>query len=321
MSQAERWIVKASSLTSRIKRWLVVREWQWWRLPLPVRWYVGSVPAAALVVIVFSAIHTDWRVRDLVTFLVLLCCGTISVISTPRIMYSAGGLNRDFSAIWVLPTAILLPPIYAALMPIPLMATMKFFVHHGVLHRTVFTAAAISLGYATASFIFRWFPSSLAGDHVGAGLHAFTWALAVVACEIIGGRAHHFMILGAVKLSVPQVRLWQAEVDREALQGLFVEIDLGVLTTLAVGLSTALVLIAVPTVLLVRRFLVFPILVAQSRLDAKTGLLNVSTWEAEAESELSRSVRNRTPVALALVDIDHFKLVNDTYGHLVGTES
>jgi diguanylate cyclase (GGDEF)-like protein len=71
-------------------------------------------------------------------------------------------------------------------------------------------------------------------------------------------------------------------------------------------------------VLLVRRFLVFPLLVAQSRVDSKTGLLNVSTWEAEAEVELSRARRTQSPLAMALVDIDHFKAVNDTYGHLVG---
>jgi diguanylate cyclase (GGDEF)-like protein len=71
-------------------------------------------------------------------------------------------------------------------------------------------------------------------------------------------------------------------------------------------------------VLLVRRFLVHPILEAQSRVDAKTGLLNVSTWEKEAETELSRAVRTHSPLALALVDIDHFKQVNDTYGHLAG---
>ena len=108
------------------------------------------------------------------------------------------------------------------------------------------------------------------------------------------------------------------EWDREALQGLFVEIDLGVLITLAVALSPALVLIALPTVLLVRRYLVHPLLLAQSRVDAKTGLLNVATWESEAEAELSRAVRNRDPLPLILVDIDHFKVVNDTYGHLAG---
>jgi diguanylate cyclase (GGDEF)-like protein len=273
---------------------------------------------AAATVIGVAAAHTDWREADLLKFLILLVCGTVSIASTPRIMYTSGGLNRDFSSIWVLPTAILLPPVYAALVPIPLLLTLRSVVHHGVLYRTVFTIAATSLGYAAASLIFRWFPPSFAGDHIGIGAHAFTWCIAVAACEVIGGRLHHFMIIGAVKMSNPKVRVWRMEWNREAMQGLFVEIDLGVLITLAVGLTPALVVIALPTVLLVRRFIIFPILQAQSRTDSKTGLLNVSTWEAEAESELSRSVRTRNPVALALVDIDHFKKVNDTYGHLAG---
>jgi diguanylate cyclase (GGDEF)-like protein len=310
--------MQASSLTGRIMRCIAVRDWAWWKLSPVLRCYVAAVPVAAIVVIIFSASQTTWRLSDLAKFLLLACCGVISVASTPRIMYAFPGLTRDFSAIWILPTAILLQPFYAAIVPLFFSTALNLFVHRGVPHRAVFSAAAQSLGYAAASVVFRWFPASLAGGHVGTGLHAFYWCLAVVAAELVGSRGHNFLILGAVKLSAPQLRVLAMEWDRDALQALFVEIDLGVLITLAVALSPALVVIAVPTVLLVRRFLVHPILEAQSRVDAKTGLLNVSTWEKEAEAELSRAIRTHSPLALALVDIDHFKQVNDTYGHLVG---
>jgi diguanylate cyclase (GGDEF)-like protein len=311
--------MKASSFTGRLKRLATVTDWPWWRLPPLMRLYVAVPPVGALVVIGVAAAHTDWRVTDAVKFLILMCCGIISIWSTPRIAYSSAGLTRDFSSVWVLPTAILLPPIYAALIPIPFYLTLQLAVHRGVVYRRVFTAASLSLSYVLVSLSFRWFPPAFAGGAVGFGMHAFTWIIAVAACEVVGNRAQHFFIAFAVKLSDPKnVRILEMEWDREALQGLFVEIDLAVLITLAVGLSPALVIVALPTVLLVRRFLVHPILVAQSRVDSKTGLLNVSTWEAEAESELSRAVRLRNPLAVALVDIDHFKLVNDNHGHLVG---
>jgi diguanylate cyclase (GGDEF)-like protein len=310
--------MEASALTNRLRRAMAVRDWRWWQLPPLMRTYVAALPLGALVVIGFAAAHTDWRVLDLAKFLLLVCCGTISVAATPRIMYSTGGVTRDFTTVWVLPTAILLPPVYAALMPIPLFLVMHLFVHKGVPHRTVFTVASISLPYAAASLMFRWLPHSFAGATPGHGLHAVTWALAVAGCEIVFGRMHHFLVLAAVKMSDRRVRLAQLELNREALQGIFAEIDLSVLITLAGAISPALVVLALPTVLLVRRFIIHPILMAQSRVDAKTGLLNVSTWEREADIELSRSIRTRSPIALAVLDIDHFKRVNDTHGHLVG---
>jgi diguanylate cyclase (GGDEF)-like protein len=297
---------------------MAVRDWAWWGLEPALRCYVATIPAAAAVVILFTASQTSWHTDDLAKFLLLVCCGMISVASTPRIMYDFPGLTRDFTPIWVLPIAILLPPFYAAITPIFFNITLKLFVHRGVLHRAVFSAAAQSLGYAAASAVFRGFPASIAGGHVGTGSHALYWCLAVAAAEIVGSRGHSLLIIGAIKMSAPQVRVWAMEWDRDALQALFVEIDLGVLITLAVALSPSLVVLALPTVLLVRRFLIHPILEAQSRVDAKTGLLNVSTWEKEAETELSRAVRTHSPLALALVDIDHFKQVNDTYGHLAG---
>jgi diguanylate cyclase (GGDEF)-like protein len=166
--------------------------------------------------------------------------------------------------------------------------------------------------------MFRWFPPSFAGSHVGTGWHALTWALAVVACEALAGRVQHYLVGGAVKISNPKVQIMPIDLSSQALESDFLKMDLGVLITLAVALSPAMIVVALPVVFLVRRFLEHPILVAQSRIDAKTGLLNVSTWESEAEAELSRAVRTRGSVAMALIDIDHFKVVNDTHGHLVG---
>jgi diguanylate cyclase (GGDEF)-like protein len=310
--------MQASSLALRIRRRVAVRDWLWWQLPPVLRCYVAAVAVAAVVVIAVAADLNTWRFFDVAKFVILLCCGAVSVAATPRIMYEYPGLTRDFSTMWVLPTAILLPPVYAAIMPIPLFTIMQLFVHRGVPHRAVFTAASVGLAYAGASVLFRLFPASFAGVSVGSGLHALTWIVAVTACELLAGRVQHFLVAGAVKLSDPTVRMRDMDLSLQALEGDFLKTDLAVLITLAVAVTPTLLVIALPTVFLVRRFLEHPVLVAQSRVDAKTGLLNVSTWEREAESELSRAMRTRAPLALALVDIDHFKLVNDTHGHLVG---
>jgi diguanylate cyclase (GGDEF)-like protein len=52
--------------------------------------------------------------------------------------------------------------------------------------------------------------------------------------------------------------------------------------------------------------------------DALTGLLDRRGWESEAPRTFARARRQSRPVALLMVDIDCFKLVNDEYGHLAG---
>jgi diguanylate cyclase (GGDEF)-like protein len=53
-------------------------------------------------------------------------------------------------------------------------------------------------------------------------------------------------------------------------------------------------------------------------LDPLTGLFNRRHFDAALKRELARARRKEVPVSLVLVDIDHFKRVNDEYGHAVG---
>ncbi len=55
-------------------------------------------------------------------------------------------------------------------------------------------------------------------------------------------------------------------------------------------------------------------------LDGLTGLANRRTFDAALASEWRRSIRARSPLSLLMVDIDHFKQYNDSFGHQGGDQ-
>jgi len=56
----------------------------------------------------------------------------------------------------------------------------------------------------------------------------------------------------------------------------------------------------------------------KAQIDGLTGLYNRDYFEKRWGQEYDRSSREHTPLALAMVDIDHFKSVNDSFGHPAG---
>jgi diguanylate cyclase (GGDEF)-like protein len=57
-----------------------------------------------------------------------------------------------------------------------------------------------------------------------------------------------------------------------------------------------------------------------SREDALTGVANRRAWEEHLSAEIARARRAGTPMSVIYGDFDHFKEVNDHYGHVIGDE-
>ncbi|UOX86069.1 GGDEF domain-containing protein [Amycolatopsis sp. FBCC-B4732] len=93
---------------------------------------------------------------------------------------------------------------------------------------------------------------------------------------------------------------------------------LGALNGLALATLPGMVVLVLPPVLLLHRSVLVKQLEAAAQRDEKTGLYTIRRWRALTERALADAERHGGTVGLLMLDLDHFKQVNDTYGHLAG---
>jgi diguanylate cyclase (GGDEF)-like protein len=294
-----------------------IREWQIWTLPPSLRAYVLGVIVLAVCATGIAAVRTHARGSDLLLGLALLTCGVVAIESTRNVKEAHGEVVRDLLSVWLLAIAVALPPVFAFLAPVPLTSYKLLRLRGLVVYRRVFSAATNCLAYGSASVLFHAIPQSWAGSIPRSGGHALTWTVCVAGCGLMGWFINHGLLVIAIKLSDPGARVRDLIGSRESITSDLLELSLAVSLTLVVRINPVLMALALPSVVLCKRSIMRAQLVSQARIDPKTGLLNAGTWQREAEAEFFRALRAKTPLALAMVDIDHFTDVNDIAGHLV----
>jgi diguanylate cyclase (GGDEF)-like protein len=302
----------------RAARW--VREWHVWTLHEPLRSYVSGVTALGVIAIAFALATAHWQLSEIAIFIGLLACGVVAIESTRMVREVHGTVGRDLQSIWYLAAAITLPPVYALLAPVPFTAYRLWRVRSGFMYRRIFSNATISLAYGCSSIVFRALPRSIAGTVPGTGHHVLIWTAMVAICALLGWLINYGLVLGAIKLSDPAMRIRDMFGTRESITADILEVSLAISVTLVVAINPILMAMALPSVVLCRHYLMRSQLVANVRIDKNTGLLNAGTWQREAEVELFRALRARAPLALAMVNIDHFNSVCETAGPTVADQ-
>ncbi len=220
----------------------------------------------------------------------------------------------DLSSVWTFAAALLLPPGPAALVVVAVYTHLWFRVWAPArvpLHRHVYTTATVLLA-ARAAHEVMWLAG---GSPTTADGRTVTAVVLAVAAYVAVNTA---LVGTAIAIARPGAPLRDVlgRWDDNALE--VATLCMGALAAVALGSTPGLVALVLPPILVLHRAVLARQLEDEVSTDAKTGLLNAVAWNDRAAAAVRRARRGGPSVGLLMLDLDHFKTVNDTWGHLAG---
>ncbi len=303
-----------------------------WRLRMPAswppparRWALGMIAiAGSLDVLLVS--RSDWQPSHLSLFAALMVCGT--AVTVAQRWFGAptkapGEADVDLQSVWIFACALLLPPVYGALAPALLEVSAPLGSRDSGPVNRLLNIASLSVSGAAASVV----ASRVAGVD-GPAFGRLPDLGLVTDWRLLAGVALAVAVFtGLNAASIGEMIHRNHGVRRLAAlggwTGIAVELAVqctGALLAAAWAVARPLGALSLPPLVLLQRSLLHTQLLAAARTDAKTGLVNSTHWRQLAETHLRRATAATAPLAVALIDLDHFKRVNDAYGHLVGDD-
>jgi diguanylate cyclase (GGDEF)-like protein len=298
-----------------------IRRWGLWTLPRRALLYVLAVELIAIgagIVAVVRGSTPDGR--DLLHAAVLTAAATAHVLVSRRTEESrrehSTGPHVDTTVVWTFPAIVLLPPALALVIVIWLRVLM-YPISRRPLYRHTFSSADVVVSAFTAYVVLHAL-SAVDSELLASGpTPALALAVLVAAVAYFLTQA---VIVGLVILLSTSRPSWSAVVGSRgdnAFEAL--ALCMATLVTFANAHSWVTPLVVVPVVCsadwAVRQV---ERLRGDSRTDHTTGLLNSRGWHEQAAREVARVRRTGGPLAVAVLDLDHFKSVNDTWGHPAG---
>ena len=295
-----------------------VRTWELWSAPRSLSIFALAVEALAAVATVLYLMNTTLTAVSLMRLGVLLGLAVAFEELSARIerlrVHLASYGHIDMTSVWNFAGAMLLPPGLAVALGVTICAYnwTRHERQSGMrAYRQVFGAAVVAASCLAVRAVVPFEPQSAPPHGIGVVATVLTAMVAYVA-------VNRALIYAAMYLAVrpddPRALLesWQDL----ALE--FATLCLGGLTAIALLFEPWLTFLVVPALAVLQRAVFTKQLEVAATTDAKTGLLNATSWEQLARRDLARAAREQRPASLLMIDMDNFKLVNDMHGHLVG---
>ncbi len=163
-----------------------------------------------------AAWYTTWQLSQIPIYLLLLACAGAMVEATRDVKLARDTLTRDLQEVWYVSIALLLPPVYVLLAPIPLVAMKQWRVRRNLVHRRAFSIASNGLGYGAASVEFHSAARPLLDGQLSPGAYHVGLLAAILVAAITGYLVNAWLVVGAVKLTSPTARIRALIFTRES---------------------------------------------------------------------------------------------------------
>jgi diguanylate cyclase (GGDEF)-like protein len=293
-----------------------IRKWALWTLTVPAFCVVALVDLGALGYGAKAfADLPSWRGIDVV--FALTVSALISVEGARRVesrRRRGGALHKDLASAWMIAAAVVLHPALAILVAVLLRIWWRIRAGKCIPYRWAFSTAVHVLAVGAAHAVFVNERQLLGDDSFGLVVSMVVGAAAYVVTDML--------LCGlAISLIVPGSSRRDTVGDKDDWCVDATAATLGCLLAGATMVSPWFAFIAIPITLTAQRALLLGQLETEAQTDPKTSLGRVDWWRRRTEEMLRNSRTQREPMAVLLIDIDHFKQVNDQHGHLVGDEA
>jgi diguanylate cyclase (GGDEF)-like protein len=299
---------------------LQVTNWEMWSLPHRLLSSVLLIESFAVLLLVADLTVTpiDAYATDAVTALTLLLGGVVHTeiaLGVERIRRRVAEVGHvDLSSVWTFAGALLLPPAVACAIVSVLFLHLHLRVWRSAktpAYRVVFNTANVWLAVHAAAATTAYLDL---GDRFPTNLEPIPIIAAMLAYTVI----NTCLVVGVVVISSDRtIRQVLGHGDEIVLE--VAALSLGALLALSLTASGPLAVVFVlPPLLVLNRAVLVRQLQKAANTDSKTGLLTAAAWQHQAMQLLQRTRHNAGSPAVLILDLDHFKKVNDRHGHLAG---